>query len=86
MQEHARADDVPRTLRLDQRVSLALVEQIGGDEVVLEGAGVAEQLVTDLLKVGIEVRAIEVSRRYSVMDELAKVLAETCAQVQEPLG
>ena len=84
VEEEAEVDDVHFAVEaLEQEI--ALVEDVGGEEGALEALAVAEELVAELHEFAVEVGAVDVGARGAVGDELADILGEAAAEVEEGL-
>ena len=62
---------------------ILVVEDIGREEGALEALAVAEELVAEVHELAVEVGAVDVLAVGAVGDELADILAEATAEVEE---
>lgn len=84
VQEESHIDDVHLAIQAPQR-KVVLIEDIGGEERALERLAVAEEFVPQLHELAVEVGAVDVLAFRTVRDELADVLREAAAEVEEGL-
>ena len=82
VEEEAEVDDVHFGVEAAQG-QVAGVEDVGREEGGAQGAAVAEEGVAQLEELAVQVGAVEVLAPGAVGDELAHVLREAAAQVQE---
>ncbi len=82
VQKQAHVHDVHLPVQPAQR-QVPVVEDVGGEEGALERLAVAEEFEAELHELAVQVGAVDVLAAGAVADELADVLREAAAEVEE---
>jgi hypothetical protein len=83
VEKESSVDDIHRPLQHFQSALLALIENVGRDEGSAQCILVKEEIVANVHKVGLEVGAVRVFGGRTIVNELAQVLGDTAAEVEE---